>query len=125
MKANSISQKDVSKIFLTVTNFIYFYLLIFFSLSYFQTVLSCMLLGAILPIMTQAVKLHHLTITAISLSSALCSLICILIARNPEILHLAAVIRSFAEMTTTSIRSAITKIVGNQDVGKVIEVSII
>ena len=78
-----------------------------------------------LPITTQALKLLDLTITAISLSRALCSLICILIARNPEILYLAAVIRSFAEMTTTSIRSAITKIVGNQDVGKVIEVSII
>ena len=78
-----------------------------------------------LPIITQALKLLDLTITAISLSRALCSLICILIARNPEILYLAAVIRSFAEMTTPSIRSAITKIVGNQDAGKVIEVSII
>ena len=87
--------------------------------------LSCVSLAAILPIMTQAVKLHDLTITAICLSIALGSLICILLARNPEILYLAAVIRSFAEMTTTSIRSAITKIVGNQDVGKVTEVSII
>ena len=42
-----------------------------------------------------------------------------------EILCLAAVIVSFAEITTTSIRSAITKNFGNQDVGKVIEVSII
>ena len=75
--------------------------------------------------MSQVVKLHDLTITAIYLSIALVSLICTFLARNPEILYLAAVIRSFAEMTTTSIRSAITKIVGNQDAGKVIEVSII
>ena len=78
--------------------------------------LSCVSLAAILPIMTQAVKLHDLTITAICLSIALGSLICILLARNPEILYLAAVIRLFAEMATMSIRSAITKIVGNQDV---------
>ena len=70
-------------------------------------------------------KIHDLTMMTICLSIALGSLICILLARNPEILYLAAVIRLFAEMTTTSIRSAITKIVGNQDVGKVIEVSII
>ena len=75
--------------------------------------------------MTQAVKLHDLTITAISLSIELGSLIFIVLASNPEILYLAALIISFAKMTTTSIRSAITKIVGNHDVGKVIEVSII
>ena len=63
--------------------------------------------------------------TTIYLGIALVSSICILLTRNPERLCLAAVIRSFAEMGTTSIRSAITKIVGNQDVGKVIEVSII
>ena len=102
---------------------VYYYFV--FSLSYLQTVLSCVSLAAILPIMTPAVKLHDLIITTLCLSSALCYLSCILLARNPEILYLAAVIRSFAEMTTTSIRSAITKIVGNQDVGKVIEVSII
>ena len=95
------------------------------SLSDFQTVLSCVSLGAILPIMTQVVKLHDLTITTICLGSALGSMICILLAKIPEVLYLAAVIRLFAEMTTTGIRSALTKIVGSQDVGKVIEVFII
>ena len=49
----------------------------------------------------------------------------IILAKIPEILYLAAVIRLFAEMTTTGIRSALTKIVGSQDVGKVIVVFII
>ena len=84
--------------------------------------LSCFSLGAILPIMTQVVKLHDLTITTICLCSLLGSLICILLAKIPEVLYLAAVIRLFAEMTTTGIRSALTKIVGSQDVGKVTEV---
>ena len=68
--------------------------------------------------MTQVIMLHDLTITAICLSSALGSLICIQLAKIPELLYLSAVIRTFAEMTTTSIRSALTKIVGSDDVGK-------
>ena len=63
--------------------------------------------------------LHDLTITAICLSSALGSLVVILLAKVPEVLYVSAITRLFAEMTTTSIRSALTKIVGSQDIGKV------
>ena len=63
--------------------------------------------------------LHDLTITTICLSSALGSLVVILLAKVPEVLYVSAITRLFAEMTTTSIRSALTKIVGSQDIGKV------
>ena len=69
--------------------------------------------------MTQVIKLNDLTITTICLSSALGSVVFILLAKVPEVLYLSAVIRLFSEMTTTSIRAALTKIVGRNDVGKV------
>ena len=73
----------------------------------------------VLPIFSQILMLDDLTITTICLFSGLGSLICILTARIPEVLYLSAVIKIFSEMTTTSIRSGITKIVGREDVGKV------
>ena len=84
-----------------------------------QTILNCFSLGIVLPIFSQILKLDDLTITTICLVSGLGSLVCILIAKIPEVLYLSAVIKIFSEMTTTSIRSGITKIVGRQDVGKV------
>ena len=85
----------------------------------FQTILNCFSLGMVLPIFSQILKLDDLTITTICLGSGLGSLVCILIAKIPEVLYLSAAIKIFSEMTTTSIRSGITKIVGRQDVGKV------
>ena len=85
----------------------------------FQTILNCFSLGMVLPIFSQILKLDDLTITTICLVSGLGSLVCILIAKIPEVLYLSAVIKIFSEMTTTSIRSGITKVVGRQDVGKV------
>ena len=84
-----------------------------------QTILNCFSLGMVLPIFSQILKLDDLTITTICLGSGLGSLVCILIAKIPEVLYLSAAIKIFSEMTTTSIRSGITKIVGRQDVGKV------
>ena len=85
----------------------------------FQTIINCLSLGIVLPIFSQILKLDDLTITTICLFSGLGSLVCILVANIPEVLYLSAVIKIFSEMTTTSIRSGITKIVGRQDVGKV------
>jgi len=84
-----------------------------------QTVLNCVSLGLVLPFLTHVVRLQDLTITAICLTSTLASLVCILLAKIPELLYLSAVIKLFSEMTTTTIRSGLTKIIGPQDIGKV------
>ena len=42
-----------------------------------------------------------------------------LMAREANILYLSAVFRMMSDMTTIGIRSALTKIVGENDVGKV------
>ena len=73
-----------------------------------------------LPFLTHVVRLQDLTITTICLTSTLASLVCILLAKIPELLYLSAVIKLFSEMTTTTIRSGLTKIIGPQDIGKVI-----
>ena len=72
-----------------------------------------------MPIMTQVLVLNDLTITTICLTSRLLSMVCILLAPVPAFLYVASVIGMFSEMTTTSIRSALTKIVGASDIGKV------
>merc|ERR1711997_805355 len=84
-----------------------------------QTVLNCVSLGLVLPFLTYVVRLQDLTITTICLTSTLASLVCILLANIPELLYLSAVIKLFSEMTTTTIRSGLTKIIGPQDIGKV------
>ena len=81
--------------------------------------LNCVSLGIVLPLLTHVARLQDLTITTLCLTSTLASLVFILLAKTPELLYVSAVIKLFSEMTTTTIRSGLTKIVGRQDIGKV------
>ena len=84
-----------------------------------QTVLNCVSLGIILPFLSQILMIHDVTITSMCLVSVLGSLVVILLAKTPELLYLSAATRILSEMTTTSIRSGLSKIVGPEDIGKV------
>ena len=77
-------------------------------------------MGIVLPIMSQVLGMNDYTITIICISTALISLICILLAKTPKILCISVVIVMFTDTTTTSIRSAITKIVNDNEVGNVV-----
>ena len=83
------------------------------------TVFSAIAIGAILPIMSQVLKLNDLVITVICLTSFLLGLIATMLAKIANIMYLANFLQMFAPLATTAIRSALTKIVGSNDTGKV------
>ena len=58
-------------------------------------------------------------ITVICLIGMLASVNTILLARKASILYVAAVLTMFADVVTVGIRSALTKIVGENDIGTV------
>ena len=69
--------------------------------------------------MTQFFKLKDLTITGITVTSSLAGLVTLLLATDYKLLYLANFFSMFADATTIGIRSALSKIVGEKDVGKV------
>ena len=85
----------------------------------FSTGANLFAIGFIMPIMTQVLKLRDLSITAICVTSSLLGVTTILLAHKWEYLFLAYALRMFSDVVTVGIRSALTKIVGSNDVGKV------
>ena len=87
------------------------------SLSSIANVLAvCMLL----PLFTNCFRLNDMSITTTCLISFLSSIVITLLAKkNANILYLALVFRMLADMTTIAVRSALTKVVGPNDIGKV------
>ena len=76
-------------------------------------------IGVLMPIMTQILKLSDLTITAVCVFSSFSGIITIMLAENYLFLYLANFLRMFSDVTTVGIRSALTKLVGSSDTGKV------
>merc|ERR1712079_472261 len=83
------------------------------------TVFNLFALGVLIPIMTQFLKMKDLSITGFCVISSLAGLVTLLLASSYKLLYLANFFRMFADVTTIGIRSALSKIVGEKDVGKV------
>ena len=94
---------------------------IIFNLSV-GTVFNLFAIGVLMPIMTQVLKLSDLTITAFCVFSSFTGITTILLAGlagHYKYLYLANAFRMFSDVTTVGIRSALSKLVGSSDVGKV------
>ena len=78
-------------------------------------------IGVIMPFMTQVLKMRDLSITAVCVSSSMLGVTTILLAHKYQLLYLAYFLRMFSDVVTVGIRSALTKIVGQNDVGKVMK----
>ena len=83
------------------------------------TVFNLFALGVLIPIMTQVLKMKDLSITIFCVVSSLAGLGTLLLAKSYKLLYLANFLRMFADVTTIGIRSTLSKIVGEKDVGKV------
>ena len=86
------------------------------------TVFNLFAIGVLMPIMTQVLKLSDLTITAFCVFSSFTGITTILLAGlagHYKYLYLANAFRMFSDVTTVGIRSALSKLVGSSDVGKV------
>ena len=83
------------------------------------TVFNLFAIGVLMPIMTQILKFRDLTIVIICVLSTLTGITTILLANVAELLYLAYFLRMFSDVVTVGIRSALTKIVGEMDVGNV------
>ena len=66
---------------------------------------------------------HELTIAILCIISNLLYCNAVLLATTPEFLYVASLLNVLAMMTTTPIRASLSKIVGPDDVGKVIIIS--
>ena len=84
-----------------------------------QTILGALSLGLLLPLLSNVLKLNDLLITLICLLSMLAGLVITLSAKVPWVLYIAAVVQVGNQMTTTVLRSVMTKVVSCQDTGKV------
>lgn len=76
-------------------------------------------LGVLSPIMSRLLKFSDMCIVTISLTTFLLSIMTILLAQVKEMLYLSKALDMFTDLVTLGIRAALTKIVGNQDTGKV------
>ena len=83
------------------------------------TVFNLFAIGALMPIMTQILRMRDLSITAFCVTSSITGITTILLATDYHFLYLANFLRMFSDVVTVGIRSALTKIVGERDVGKV------
>ena len=83
------------------------------------TVFNLFAIGVMMPVMTQILKLRDLSITAFCVFSSITGITTILFAHKAELLYLANFFRMFSDVVTVGIRSVLTKIVGEKDVGKV------
>ena len=76
-----------------------------------------------LPVMTHKFLLHDATMTMLCFTSQFLCIIVTLLARDPDVLYVAASLGMLNVLTSTPIRSWLSKIVGPDDVGKVSEIS--
>ena len=83
------------------------------------TVFNLFAIGALMPIMTQILRMRDLSITAFCVTSSMTGITTILLATDYHFLYLANFLKMFSDVVTVGIRSALTKIVGERDVGKV------
>ena len=83
------------------------------------TVFNLVAIGLVMPVLTQVFKLRDMTITAVCVASSFLGITMILLATKQELLYLANFLRMFSDVVSVGIRSALTKIVGENDVGKV------
>lgn len=83
------------------------------------TVLQTIAIGLLLPLFSQIFKWSDMTITLLSLVSMLGGLIITLMAKVSWVLYISALVQMFSMMTTTVLRSALTKLVSSEDTGKV------
>jgi len=83
------------------------------------TVFNLFAIGALMPIMTQILRMRDLSITAFCVTSSITGITTILLATDYHFLYLANFFKMFSDVVTVGIRSALTKIVGERDVGKV------
>ena len=83
------------------------------------TVFNLFAIGVMMPVMTQILKLRDLSITAFCVLSSITGITTILFAHKASLLYLANFFRMFSDVVTVGIRSTLTKIVGEKDVGKV------
>ena len=77
-------------------------------------------IGVILPIFTKVLKLNDLVITTFGLISYVVGLCTIMLAQEVNVLFVASAFNMFSNLTTTTIRSALSKIICTTDIGKVI-----
>ena len=83
------------------------------------TVFNLFAIGALMPIMTQILRMRDLSITAFCVTSSITGITTILLATDYHFLYLANFFKMFSDVVTVGIRSALTKIVGERDIGKV------
>ena len=83
------------------------------------TVLQTFAVGLLLPLFSQIFKWSDMTITLLSLVSMLGGLVITLMAKVSWVLYISALVQMFSMMTTTVLRSALTKLVSSEDTGKV------
>ena len=76
-------------------------------------------IGAIMPVFTQVIKLNDLLITILCVASFVMGMVTIVLSTNANMLYLAAALQMFASLATTSVRSALSKIISKHDIGKV------
>ena len=74
--------------------------------------------------MTKFLKMKDLSITILCVISSVAAIITLLLAKTYQLLYVANFLRMFADVTTIGIRSALSKIVGEKDVGKVSKLKI-
>ena len=89
------------------------------------TVFNLFAIGVLMPIMTQILKMRDLSITAFCVTSSITGITTILLANDYHFLYLANFFRMFSDVVTVGIRSVLTKIVGERDVGKVCKIQMI
>jgi len=84
-----------------------------------NTVLTSVAIGIILPIFTQVLKLNDLVIAAFCLSCYIIGLCIIMLAKANNVLFASSPFQMFHSLTTTTIRAALSKIIGGNDIGKI------
>ena len=84
-----------------------------------NTVLTVVAIGVMLPFFTQVLKLNDLVITTFCLSCYVLGLCTIMLASHSNILFVSSAFNMFHSLTTTTIRSALSKVIEPGDIGKV------
>jgi len=84
-----------------------------------NTVLTVVALGILLPIATRILKLNDLVITTFCLTCYIAGLCTIMLAKDVNLLFLSSAFNMFHSLTTTTVRSALSKIIVADDIGKI------
>ena len=84
-----------------------------------NTLLTTFAIGAIMPVLTQVLKLNDLVISGWCLTCYVGALCIIMIVPRAELLYASTPFQMFHSLTTTTIRAALSKIIDPNDIGKV------